>query len=184
MEDIKLIELLFARSEQAVAALETSYGGLVRRVARNILPDEEDACECVNDVYLALWNAIPPARPDPLAAFVSRVVRNQALKRRRTNRAAKRDSALSVSLEELSQAIPSPPAEQAWPARALGQAIDRFLGTLSGENRVIFVRRYWFGDPVGEIAGALGLRENAISARLARLRAKLRVFLEQEGFSV
>ncbi len=179
MEDQNIIRLLFDRAEEALAALAHKYGPGVTRLARNLLPSLQDAEEAVSDTWLALWNAIPPARPEPLAPYIYRTCRNIALKRRRHQTAQKR-SAYEVSLEELDQALAGPNLEDAVFARAVGLAMDRWLDTLSRENRVLFLRRYWFGDSIGHIAALTGLRENTVSVRLARLRGKLKDYLIKE----
>ena len=182
MDDKPIIRLLFDRSEQALAHLARKFGPRLFLTARNILGDDQDAEECVNDTYLALWNAIPPAEPDPLAGFVFKTGRNLALKRLRHNTASKRNSHYDLSLEELSGCIAGGSLDDALSARDLGQAIDRFLTALPRDNRIIFLRRYWFGDTIGQIAEALGYSENAVSVRLNRCRGKLRTYLEQEGY--
>lgn len=180
MEDGKILDLLWARAESAIEALAEKFGARLHRTAMNILGDFQDAQECVNDTYLALWNTIPPQRPEPLAGFVHRVGRNTALKRLRQNTAQKRNSAYDLSLEELSGCIPGSTMEEAWNAKVLGQAIDAFLDTVSRENRVIFLRRYWFGDSVRDIAQTFSMTENAVSVRLNRLRASLKDYLIRE----
>lgn len=177
----RIITLLWQRSEQALAALAKEYGRRLMATALNILGSRLDAEESVNDTYLAVWNAIPPKKPEPLAGFVYKTGRNQALKRLRYERAQKR-SAYEVSLEELEGCIPAPALEETVEARALGQAIDRFLDTLPPENRAIFLRRYWFGDPVRDIAAARHMTRNAVTLRLSRMRDQLRAHLEQEGY--
>lgn len=180
MEDQEIIALFISRSEQAVAELDGKYGSLLHRISGNILHSDEDAAECVNDAYLGVWNAIPPARPNPLCAFVCRIVRNLSLKKYREQTALKRGPALP--LEELADCIPTASAEEALSARELGRAIRRFLDGLEPESRVLFLRRYWFSDPVKEIAGRLGISENAVSARLRRLRIRLQQYLQEEGY--
>ena len=101
MDDDRIIELFFARSEQAITELSRKYGTVCRRVAENILNDRRDAEECLNDAYLAVWNTVPPRRPDPLMSYVCRIVRNQALKRYHANAARKRNSVYDAALEEL-----------------------------------------------------------------------------------
>lgn len=182
MEDRHIIQLFLRRAETAVGALADKYGKQLHKLARNILGDREDAEECVNDTYLAVWNAIPPNEPDPLSAYVLRIGRNTALKRLRGNMAQKRNTTYDLSLEELSSCISSCDLNEALNARALGQAIDAFLDTLSKENRSLFVRRYWFGDSVKDIARSVGLTENTVSVRLNRTRGKLKDYLTQEGF--
>lgn len=182
MEDLQILEALFARSEKALAALAEKYGKGLLNLAMNILGSRADAEETVNDTYLALWNAIPPQRPEPLAPYVYRTGRNQALKRLRANTAQKRDSRYDLCLEELSDALPGGTAEEALDARLLGQAIERYLATLSRDQRVLFIKRYWFGKSVSDIAKEAGLSAGAVSTRLSRMRAALRAQLEKEDF--
>ena len=182
MEDKQIIAMLFARAEGALEALGKRFGKQLLQISKNILENFHDAEECVNDTYLALWNAIPPAEPDPLAPYVYRTGRNIALNRLNWDTAAKRNSRYDLSLEELNQCLPGESLEQALDARALGRVMDRFLDTQSEENQYIFIRRYWYGDSVAEIAEALHLRENAVSVRLNRLRARLKAYLAKEGY--
>lgn len=184
MEDQKIIELFFARSELAIQALAAKYEKLLYKISFHILQDSEDVEECLNDTYLGVWNAIPPAKPNPLSAFVCKITRNLSLKKYRANTAAKRDGSIEVSLEELEPCIPTPSAEEECDARELGQAINRFLKGLDTESRVLFVRRYWFADSIGDIAKQLHISENLTSVRLKRLRTKLKKYLEQEGYHV
>lgn len=182
MEDKKIVQLLFARAENAISELGTRFGKQLYRIAYNILGNKMDAEECTNDTYLALWNAIPPVSPDPLAPYVYRTGRNTALKRLHRDTAKKRDSRYDVSLEELNECLPGEDLEQKIDARELGRTMERFLESKSRENRYIFIRRYWYGDSVGEIARALKLKENAVSVRLNRIRSNLKEFLEKEGY--
>lgn len=182
MEDSKIISLLWQRAETAITALAEAFGKRLQATAMNILGSFRDAEECVNDTYLAVWNAVPPKKPDPLAAFVYKTGRNLALKRLRSNTALKRGGGYDLSLEELEGCIPGPALEEAVEARALGQAIDSFLSTVSRESRNIFLRRYWFGDSVGDIARCLGMKENTVSVRLSRLRVQLKDYLTKKGY--
>lgn len=182
MEDAQITAMLTARLEDALTALAAKFGKGLQSLALNILGSRQEAEECVNDTYLALWNAIPPAQPDPLSPFVYRVGRNIALKRLRANTAKKRNSHYDVSLDELAGVLSGPTLEETADARALGKCIDRFLYTLDKENRIIFLRRYWFGDSVQKISLDRGLGENAVSVRLNRMRRKLRAYLDKEGY--
>lgn len=182
MEDRAIISLLFARAEQALTELAKKFGSGLHRLAKNITGSEEDAQECVNDTYLALWNAIPPACPDPLSAYAYRTGRNIALKRHRGNTAAKRGNSYDLSLDELAGCVADYTASESLDARLLGDAISRFLAEESKENRILFLRRYWFGDSVRDAAKAVALNENAASVRLSRLRNKLKDFLIREGY--
>lgn len=182
MEDNQILELLWDRAQSAIAALAGKFGPRLTALARNILGSPWDAEEAVNDTYLALWNCIPPQRPDPLAPYVYRVGRNTALNRLRANTVQMRSSAYDLSLEELSEIIPGEDLEATLDARALGQAIDRFLDTLKRDDRAAFVRRYWFGDSVASVAKTLGVTQNTLSVRLHRIRSALKSYLTQEGF--
>lgn len=181
MEDRQIIALLFDRSEQAIQALSEKFGHRLQRLVRNILPNPCDVEECVSDTYLALWNTIPPQRPDPLAPYALRICKNIAVSRLRASLASKR-SGYEIALDELSEAIGSQSLEEAISARELGRAIDRFVDTLSTENRVIFLRRYWYGDSIPEIAQRVSLSENTVYVRLSRSRDKLRQYLKKEGY--
>ena len=181
MEREPILALLLARREEAIGAMKTQFGQRLMMTAMNILGDREDAEETVSDTYLAVWNCVPPKEPVPLAPFVYRVGRNLALKRLRENSAQKRDSRLELSLAELENCIPAQSLEDEADARELGRAIERFLATLPKESRIIFLRRYWFGDSVKEIAAALGLRQNTVTVKLSRTREKLRTYLQKEG---
>lgn len=182
MEDKLIIELLWMRSEKGLEVLANQFGARLRATVMNILRSHRDAEETVNDTYLAVWNAIPPKRPEPLAAFVYKAGRNLALKRLRGNTAKKRDSSYDLSLDELAEYIPGQALEETVSARALGRAIDKYLATISKISRVIFLRRYWFGDSVKDIADGLGMTQSAVSVRLSRTREQLRTYLNKEGY--
>lgn len=182
MHDKKIVQLLFARAENAVNELAKRFGKQLHRIAYNILGNPLDAEESTNDTYLALWNAIPPVSPDPLAPYVYRTGRNTALKRLHRDTAKKRDSRYDVSLEELNGCLPGGDVEETIDALELGRTIDRFLASNSKVSRYIFIRRYWYGDPVVEIARELSMTENAVSVRLNRIRNSLKEFLKKEGY--
>lgn len=181
MDDKHIITLFFQRAETAIEALAAKYGKLLKQLCTNILHDPLDAEECVSDAYLAAWNTIPPARPDPLSAYICRLGRNCALKKLRSRTALKR-SGYEVSLEELAGCIPDNTTGDTLDGRELGRAIDCWLATLSPENRALFLRRYWFGDSVKDLSKAFGATENALSVRLSRLRAALKQHLTKEGY--
>lgn len=183
MEDQKIVDLFLARSEMAIKMLAEKYEKLLYKISFNILSNNEDVMECINDTYLGTWNAIPPAKPNPLSAFVCRITRNLSLKKYRARTAAKRNSQLEVALDELVEVISVPSAEEEWRAKELGRAIDAFLETLDKENRVLFVRRYWFTDSVKDLAEVLHISENLVSVRLNRIRKQLKSYLEKEGFA-
>lgn len=182
MEDQRIIKLLRNRAEIAIDALAKKFGKRLMSIAMNILGIYQDAEESVNDTYLAVWNTVPPNEPDPLAGYVYGVGRNVSLNRLKYLTAEKRDGRYDVSIDELANCIPAPALEETVEARELGAAINRFLGTISRDNRTLFLRRYWFGDDVKTIAKDLNLRPNAASVRLGRIRMQLREFLVKEGY--
>lgn len=184
MDDRRIVELFWNRSELAIQALAAKYERLLYKISFQILENDEDVAECINDTYMGVWNAIPPTKPDPLSAFVCKITRNMSLNRYRANHAGKRDASMEVSLEELTECISLPSAEEEWNAKELGMQINRFLHTLEQENRVLFVRRYWFADSVKEIAADLKMSENLVSVRLKRIRKQLKQYLEKEGYSI
>ena len=185
MEDSRIIDLFFERSEQAIAELSKKYGAVCNRVAGNILQNSLDVEECVNDAYLGAWNTIPPRRPEPLLAYLCRIVRNLSITRYHANTAAKRNSFYDAALDELEECLASAKTvETEISAKELSDLLDRFLGTLDRENRIMFVRRYWYSDPVSSIAAAFHMSSNSVSARLSRIRTKLKKFLKKEGYEV
>ena len=183
MEDQKIIELFFARSEEAIEWTRRKYGALCARIAGNMLSSPEDAEECVNDTLLALWNAIPPARPQLLGAYAARIARNQAGKRLTYNAAQKRGGEMTLSLEELDACLAgSADVEQEVQIWELTQAIEGFLETLDLDSRNMFLRRYWFFDSIEQIAAGFGVTQSKVKTRLFRARGKLREHLIKEGY--
>lgn len=180
MDDEKIIDLFFDRSEQAIRELENKYGKFCHRISYNILNNNEDAEECVNDAYLGIWNAIPPQRPDPLLTFLCKIVRNLSIARYRSKTAVKRNSTYDVALSELEDCLASTSTvETEFEANELSRIIDSFLETLSQENRVIFMRRYWFSDTYEQIAKRVGLSEKNVSVRLTRIRKQMKDYLKE-----
>ena len=182
MDDQKITNLLWQRAETAIEALSKKFGNRLMLIALNILGVRQDAEESVNDTYLAVWHTVPPKKPDPLAGYVYATGRNISLDRLKYISAEKRDCRYDRSIDELANCIPAALLEETVEARELGLAINRFLGTVSADNRTLFLRRYWFGDSVQTIARDLGLRENAASVRLGRIRMQLREHLIKEGY--
>lgn len=185
MDDSKIIDLFYARSEQAIVELSKKYGAVCAKVAGNILNNRLDAEECVNDAYLGAWNTIPPQYPSPLLTYLCRIVRNLSIMKYHFNTAGKRNSHYDVALDELEECLASAVTVEAEiSARELSQMLDRFLDTLGRENRVMFVRRYWYSDSVSDIAERLHMNSNQVSVRLSRIRGKLKTYLKKEGYDV
>lgn len=181
MEDRKILKLLLARAEEAIEAMAAKFGQRLTATARHILGNRQEAEESVNDTYLAVWNSVPPQQPDPLSGFVYRTGRNLALKRLRYNNALCRDGSYDLSLEELEGCVAGTSLEDEFDARMLGRAIDRYLSGIPRDNRILFLRRYWFGDSTREIARYFDMSENAVRTRLHRIREGLRTYLIKEG---
>ena len=182
MDDEKIKKLFFERSEQAIAELSEKYGSLCNSVAFNILGDRLDAEECVSEAYLAVWNTVPPMDPESLRGYVCRIVRNVALKKHRANTAAKRNSTYDVALNEIEECFASPSSvEEALDASETARCVNRFLETLDKESRILFVRRYWYADTIGELSVQFGTTKHNVSVRLSRIRRKLKAHLEKEG---
>lgn len=184
MDDKQIISLFFERSEQAITELSQKYGDLCMKIARRILNDHQDAEECVNDAYLGAWNSIPPQSPDPLRAYICRIVRNRSLKKLRTNSAIKRGSQFEVSLSELEDCIPDNSMDEQLSISELSAQINAFLAALPRNDRLMFVKRYWFSESISELADAFGITENNVSVRLSRIRGKLHQYLNHKEGNV
>ena len=184
IEDEKNIELFFEHSEQGIRELDIKYGKVCHKLSNNIVNNRQDAEECVNDAYLGAWNAIPPVRPNPLLSYIVKIVRNISLKIYWRKEAAKRSGHYTIALEEIEGYIADQKTvEDEIEARELARIIGEFLDTLTLENRVIFMRRYWFADSYKDIAEFMGLSEKNISVRLTRIREKMKQYLiEREVF--
>ncbi len=183
MEDNAIIDLYWARDERAIQASDTKYGPYCRTVAGSILWDRRDREECVSDTWQRAWNTMPPQKPSLLRAFFGAITRNLALNRYQYNTAQKRGGGqLPLALEELEQCLPggrSP--EQAVEEGELTALLERFLRGLPLRERTVFLRRYWYLQPVKDIARSLGLGESRVKMMLLRTRSKLREVLEKEG---
>lgn len=181
MEDARIIELYFARDEAAIEQTRISYGHKLRSLARRILADDRDAQECENDTYLKTWTSIPPNRPAHFFAYLAKICRNAALSLLEYRGAAKRSAQVVELTDEMQQCIPDRLAEQAFEPEEIGKLLNAFLRDQSEDNRRIFVRRYFSGESVAEIAQALGFSESKVKSALLRTREKLRIVLEKEG---
>jgi RNA polymerase sigma-70 factor (ECF subfamily) len=185
MEDNLIIDLYWARDPRAIAESEQKYGAFCGMLARNILTIPQDAEECVNDTWHRAWETIPPQRPGSLRAYLGRLVRNLAIDRWRRNTAQKRGEGMALMLSELEGCVPGGVLpEQALEGKELTLLLERWLDGLSGEERAIFLRRYWYGTAVQELAGQWGCTPSRMAQRLFRLRKKLRTYLEEQGVAL
>ena len=181
MEDAKIIELYFARDEAAIEETRLSYGGRLRAVGKRILDSEQDAEECENDTYFKAWNAIPPARPAHLCAYLIKICRNAALGMLERRAAAKRSATIVELTEEMQACIPDVACDWEIESEEMGKLLSAFLRGQTADNRNIFIRRYVLAEPVAEVAKALGFSESKVKTSLSRMRARLKRFLEEEG---
>jgi len=182
MEDTKIIELYWRRDPQAIDCSKEKYGKRLYRIAMGILRSHEDSEECENDTYFSAWHSIPPVRPQSLFAYLSKVCRNGALGMLDRKRAQKRQAELMELNLELQSCIPDRKQDDPADLVALTTSLNTFLEHLDSKDRKIFLRRYWFGDDLKEIAKDLNLRPNTASVRLGRIRMQLREFLMKEGY--
>ena len=186
MEDQQIIDLYWNRDESAITQTNDKYAAYCRYIASGIVADPEDTEECLNDAYLALWNTIPPRKPNNLTTYLGKIVRNVSLNRWKRSTAQKRKSTqVPLTLEELSECIPaSNGEEQVLDRMALVASLNSFLEGLTQEHRRIFMARYWYLRPVKDIAEEYGITESKVKMSLMRSRAKLRQELEKEGVTV
>ena len=186
MQDSEIISLYFDRNEEAIAQTDLKYGRYCHVIAWNILYNEEDSRECVNDTYLETWNAIPPVRPFSLKAFVGRIARNTALNLLEKNAAARRGGGeVPACLDELAECVSGrDEIGNREDYQHLVTCLNEFLDHLPQEQRVIFVRRYWYGSSIREIAHDCETGESKVKVTLSRLRGRLREYLAGEGVQV
>ena len=185
MDDFAIIELYHRRDERAIAESDKKYGGMCRSIALRLLGLRGDAEECVNDTWYAAWNKMPPERPAFLGAFFGRIARNLSVSRWRRDRAQKRYDGMEIMLSELEDCVPSPGTlEKDLERRQLAELISAWLDGLEKEDQWLFIRRYWYGDPVKDLAAETEEKANSCAQRLLRLRRELRTFLETKGLEL
>lgn len=184
MDDSKIVELLFARNEDGIKHIDDTYGRRLFALADNIVRNDQDAEESVSDTYMKVWDTIPPKKPMHLFAYLAKICRNFALKKLDWKQAAKRNAEVVSLTQEMETCIPDTSRDAEVEARELGRILDAFLRTLSEENLLVFMRRYWYVDTIAEIAARYGISESAVNMRLNRTRAKLSAYLKKEGICV
>ena len=180
MEDSKIIDLYFERSQVAVRETHEKYGHYCHSIAYNVLYSDEDAEECVNDTYLKAWQSIPPHRPLRLGAFLGKITRNLALDRYDAKAAKRRNGGIELALEEISECVPDTIGESESEGKALSDAINSFLASLPKRTRIIFMQRYWYLSSISEISASLGISESNVKVILMRTRRKFKEHLEKE----
>ena len=186
MEDKDIVQLYFARNEQAIVETSVKYGNYCMSIAMNILNNPEDAEESVNDTYLKTWNSIPPHKPNILSTFLGKIVRNISFNKYKANHAMKRGgNEISAILDEISEIVSNNESvEDEVIANELANAVNDFINTLSELKRHIFIRRYWYSDKISVIAHRCGSSENYIHVELNRIRKQLRNYLIERGYEL
>ena len=184
MEDQAIIALFWERDQEAIRQTEARYGKRLLRLSCSILDSREDAEESVNDTYWKVWDTIPPQRPKYFFAYLAKICRYLSFGRVDYNRAKKRSACLMELTAELELCIPDRREEGREQEHCLKESLNRFLEGLPKEKRCIFLRRYWFGDSIREIAQRYGIGESKVKTTLFRVREKLRQHLQKEGFSI
>lgn len=187
MEDKHIIGLFWKRQESAITCLQEKYDRFCRNIAGHILADNRDTEECVCDAYLRVWNTIPPQRPRSLQAYLARITRNVALDRCSYNNAEKRNAALTKAFEEIEPFLVSDREgnpEHAVEAGCFRDFMDRFLRRQTKDARIYFIRRYWYGESIKEIAAACGVGEEKVKSSLFRTRNRLQKAITQEGITL
>ena len=185
MDDKQIIELFFKRDEAALSETQEKYGKYCLKIAGNILEDVEDSKECFNDTLIMAWNKIPPLVPVSLKAFLGKIVRDISLSKYRENHAGKRYNAMTVMLDELEDCIPSGiNIEDQAERRELIGMVNDYLEGIKTEDRVLFVRRYYFGESVKALSEEYGCSENRMTQKLLKLRRKLKAFVKKGGYEL
>ena len=184
MEDAKIIDLYFDRNEDAICQTDAAYGRKLFSLADRILHDAQDSEESVNDTYMKTWETIPPKRPTYFYAYLAKLCRYFALGKLDWKVAAKRKAEVVSLTDEMALCIPDKQKEAEVNAKEIGRAMNSFLGSISQESRVIFLRRYWFCDTIAEIAERYGISESKVKMRLHRTRAQLADYLNKEGITL
>lgn len=184
MEDEKILTLFFARDEDAVRYTQQAYGLRLLALADNILRNRQDAEESVNDTYMKAWDTIPPKKPEHFFGYLAKICRNFALDKLDWRNAEKRKATTVALTQEMESCIPDRAGCRELERKELGMVLDAFLRSLSRENRMVFLRRYWYVDTIAEIAQRYGISESAVQMRLRRTREKLCKYLEKEGIGL
>lgn len=181
MKDDEIIALYFRRDEDAIRQTELAYGGKLYNLSYRLLWNREDAEESVSDTYMKAWENIPPTKPTFFYAYLAKICRFLAMGKLDWNNAAKRKAEVVELSDEMENCIPDLNREMQIQSQELGALLNEFLGTLSPENRQIFMRRYWYAESIAEIAQRFHLGESNVKTKLMRTRNALRSFLEKEG---
>lgn len=180
MEDTQIMDLYWARDEEAIRATDALYGRRLNALAQKLLLNREDAEESVNDTYMKTWQALPPHRPRYFYAFLAAICRHLSLDRLDWKNAAKRKAEVVALTEEMEVCIPDMSHDRQMEGKEIGRILDAFLETLPRDSRLIFLRRFWYADSIGEIAQRYGMSESKVKMQITRTKEKLRTYLKNE----
>lgn len=185
MDDNQIIDLYWQRNENAISETDKKYGSFCHHIAQNILSLAEDAEECVNDTYYQAWDSIPPQHPRILRAWLGKIVRNTSINLWMKNHTQKRYAGMNLILDELEDCIPSSATvEHEIEAQELTVFLNTWLASLSQNDRTLFMRRYWNGEAVNELAKEYGISPGKLAKQMYHLRQNLKISLEKEGYSL
>lgn len=184
MEDAEILTLYWCRDEDAIKQTEIAYGRRLHALAEKILQSHEDAQESVSDTYMKAWDTIPPQRPNYFFAYLAKICRNFAFGRLDWRKAAKRNAEVVTLTQEMELCIPDTSQQRKLEGEELGRLLNRFLEELPQDKRLIFMRRYWYADSIGQIAARYHISQSKVKTQLHRTRVKLHDYLEKEGVSV
>ncbi len=185
MQDNEIVDLYWARNEDAIVQTDSKYGSYCRKIAINIVTSPEDTEECVSDTWMSAWNTMPEERPAMLAPYLAAIIRNHALTLYRKHHSQKRGAGqTALALDELFEVAGGSSTEEMVDMSLLSEHINRFLSELTPHDRIAFVRRYFYVDSLADIAGALSMSESAVKSLLFRLRQKLKDHLIREGYEL
>lgn len=185
MEDVGILDLYFSRDESAIQKTDEKYGGKLRVISRNITGNPDDTEECCNDTYFCAWRSIPPTRPNYFFAWLAKVIRSLSYKKWERQSAQKRSATVVELTKELEECVPgSWDVVSQLETKRLGASISAFVKKLPQDGQMVFVRRYFYGDSIGEIGLQSGFSQSKITSMLFRLRKQLKTQLEKEGFDL
>lgn len=182
MDDQSIVELYLQRDENAIKESRNKYEAYCYRIAMNILSVAEDVEECINDTWISVWNRIPPVIPKSLKAFLGKLVRDISLSRYRAVHAKKRYNGMELILDELAECIPSEQdIQKSLEQKELSETVNGWLDSLPQEDRVLFVKRYYYGETVKQLSEMQSCTENQMAQKMMKLRNKLKAHLLSGG---
>lgn len=184
--DEQIIDMFWNRNEKAIRETDNKYGRFLFRIAYNILNDRLDCEECQNDTYLAIWNAIPPNRPNMFSMFIAKIIRNTAIKKYKEKSRKKRiPSEMVISIDEFEEILHSSNStEEEYSSRELGKLINDYIGTLNERQQYIFIGRFYMGDKLEIIAYELGIHASTVHREIEKIKINFRLYLKRNGENV